>query len=322
MAILNRINRRAIENTETGFGTNSAYSGGRFFLKDGTPNMRIRGVSVFKRVSIYQSLLKLSLFKFLSVIVLLYLVVNLCFATIYYLIGLDNLGGMDSHTINGRFWEAFFFSAQTLSTVGYGHVYPSGHASNIIAAIECLLGLLMFALATGLMYGRFSQPKPYIHYSKHALLAPFKDGMALMFRMAPYKRHFLTDVEVKVTAGMKLLVDGVRKNQFYTLPLAISRANSLTLNWTIVHPINEESPLFSLTKEEILEAETELLVFVKGFDEEYSNTVVSKTSYTTKEVVFGAKFKVMYRPSDDGTHTIMDLRLLDDYEHAELPQKI
>jgi inward rectifier potassium channel len=265
-------------------------------------------------------MLKMPGWKFLGVIVTAYLIVNLFFATVYFLIGLENLGGMDSSTVKGKFWEAFFFSAQTLSTVGYGHVYPSGFEANAIAAIESLLGLLMFAVATGLMYGRFSKPKAYILFSDVAVFTSFRDSIALMFRMAPYKKHYLTDVDVKVTVGIRENVDGVQKNQFFSLKLDISRANTLTLNWTLVHVIDEESPFYGLSEEEVLQMQPEMLVFVKGYDDEYSNNVIARTSYTWEEFVFGAKFKPMYYPSENRQHTIMDLSKLSEYDKAPLPE--
>ncbi|MDX2047617.1 MAG: ion channel [Chitinophagaceae bacterium] len=321
MALLRKINTKAATDENTGFGRNSNSNADRFFNKDGQPNIHIKGVSWLKRSSIFQFMLKVPVWKFLGIIVLFYLVVNLLFATVYTLIGIDNLGGMDAKTLPGKFLEAFFFSAQTLSTVGYGHVYPSGFAANAVAAIESLLGLLMFALATGLMYGRFSKPRSYLVFSEKALFAPYKDGVALMFRLAPYKKHFLTDVEIKVNLAMEVNVNGVMKNQFYSLNLELSRANTLTLNWTIVHPIDETSPLFNLTKEDIALSDAEMLVFLKGYDDEYSNTVVARTSYTFKEFVYGAKFKMMYHPSEDGATTILDLDKLNAFDAAEVPVK-
>jgi inward rectifier potassium channel len=320
MALRSKINRRAQVNIETGLGVNSSNNSERFFDKNGDPHIKIRGNSFFNRLSIYQTMLKMPMMKFLSIIIAVYLFVNLAFATIYFSIGLEHLGGMDSKTLDGKFWEAFFFSAQTLSTVGYGHVYPSGFQTNAIAAIESLLGLLMFAVATGLMYGRFSKPKAYIMFSENAVLSPFKEGIALMFRMAPYKKHYLTDVEVKVTMGTRVVENNVERNEFFNLKLDISKANTMTLNWTIVHAIDEESPFYGLSQEEILQLQPEMLVFVKGYDDEYSNTVIARTSYTYDEIVFGAKFKQMYYPSDDRRHTIMDLSKLNAYEKVQLPE--
>jgi inward rectifier potassium channel len=320
MALTDRISGKAKINKETGLSVDSRQSGGRFFEKDGKPNVQFRGIPFWKSFSVYQFMLKIPSWKFLLFIGLAYMVVNIFFATLYFIIGVDQLGGMEQQTMIGKFWEAFFFSAQTLSTVGYGHVYPSSLTANSIAAFEALTGLLMFALATGLMYGRFSQPKAYILFSKLALFTPFKSGYALMFRFAPFKNHFLTNVEVKVTLVLKLPdASGVRKNNFYSLDLELSRANSLVSNWTIVHMVTEESPFYQLTKKDIEEAEAELLVFVNGYDEEYANTVVSRGSYTANEFVYGAKFDMMYEPSEDKTSTLLHLNKIDSYHEEPLP---
>ena len=318
-----RHNRKATENKETGLSVNSKQSGGRFFQKDGRPNVRFRGISLLQRFSVFQYMLKIPSWKFILFIAVAYTVVNLFFACVYFFVGVHHLGGMEEITVLGKFWEAFFFSTQTLSTVGYGHVFPDSLTSNTIAAIESFMGILMLALATGLIYGRFSQPKAYIKYSNIALFSPFKDGYALMFRFAPFKQHFLTDVEVKVTCVMRYTEnDNERRNAFYNLNLELSRANSLASNWTIVHVINENSPLYQLTRKEIEEAETEILVFVKGYDEEYANTVVSRSSYVPSEFVYGAKFNMMYEPSEDKSTTLLHMDKIDSYHEEKLPVSI
>ncbi len=320
MARTFRISRNAQENKETGLSVDSRQSGGRFFAIDGKPNVRFKGIAFYQSFSVYQYLLKIPGWKFLIFVGLTYLFVNLLFATAFFLIGVDQLGGMEQHSFSGKFWEAFFFSAQTLTTVGYGHVYSSSLTANAIASFEALTGLMMFALATGLFYGRFSQPKPYILYSENALFSPFKDGYALMFRFAPYKNHFLTNVEVKVTAVLKVTDEqGNRRNNFYSLELELSKANTLTSNWTIVHPINEKSPYFQFTQKDFEEAETELLIFVNGYDEEFANNVVSRSSYTYREFVYGAKFDMMYEPSADKTSTLLHLNKINSYHPEKLP---
>lgn len=320
MPLSEKFNSHAPTIETTGFGTNSNYSGGRFYNSDGSPNISVRGVSFLQRFSLYNSMLNVSNKQFLFIILFFYFLVNLLFATLYYLTGIENLGGIEHPTEIGKFWDAFFFSAQTLSTVGYGHVYPKSYLSNIISATESVLGLLTFALATGIMYGRFSKPKAYIRYSKNALYAPFKDGTAIMFRVVPYKHNHLMDAEAKATLVMKIDENGVGINRFFSLPLEIPKINSLILSWTLVHLIDSESPFYNLTKEDLRNAQAELLVFVKAFDESFSTIVVSRTSYIADEFVFGAKFKPMYNPSHNRDKTYLHVDKLDHYEKVPLPQ--
>lgn len=319
---MRKLNKNAQVNNETGLGTNTTLSGrGRFFNRDGNPNMEIRGMMLWERLNIYHSLLTMSMWKFLLVVVIYFLGTNLIFSGIYYLIGIEHLGGLMQVKGLELFGEVFFFSAQTFTTVGYGRINPMGFAASFTASMEALTGLMTFAIATGIMWGRFSRPKAYIRYSKNAIVAPFRDGIALMFRMVPYTRNYLVNVEVKVTLSMQVTEDGQMKNRFFNMPLDIAKANTMTANWTLVHIINEESPMYGFTKEDLSNARAEMLVFVQGFDESFSNTVISRTSYTYEEFVFGAKFLPMYHPSEDGMKTVLHLDQLDTYEEVLLPVK-
>ncbi|HSF70858.1 MAG TPA: hypothetical protein VLA25_01095, partial [Methylotenera sp.] len=141
----------------------------------------------------------------------------------------------------------------------------------------------------------------------------------VMFRMVPFKHRNLSDAEVKVTLAMKVEENGNGINRFYNLPLEISKINSLTLSWTVVHAINQDSPFYNLTKQDLLNSNAELLVFLKAYDETFSNFVVSRTSYAASEFVFGAKFKLMYHPSNDKQHTVLSFDMVSDFDYVPLP---
>lgn len=316
MAMFKNFNRKAKVENETGLGTNSNLSAGRFFKKDGSPNIEISGSSFWDDINWFHSLLNMSRWKFVLLIFIFFFSINLLFAFIYLFIGVEHLGGLVAISSLEKFGEAFFFSAQTFTTVGYGRINPIGFWASTTAAIEALLGLLSFALVTGLLYGRFARPKAYIHYSKNALFAPYKDSVALMFRMVPFTKNYLVNVEAKVTIAMKIMEDNVLKNKFYNAELELAKANTMATNWTIVHHINEESPLFNFSKEDIENAAVEILIFVQGFDESFSNIVISRSSYTSNEFIYGAKFKPMYGPNEEGTTTILHLDKLNDFENA------
>ena len=217
------------------------------------------------------------------------------------------------------FLKLFFFSLQTYTTVGYGRINPVGYLTSSIAAFEAFLGLMTFALATGLLYARFSKPNAYLKFSDIAVIAPYKDISALMLRFVPYRNNYLTDAEVKVSLVMKSEENGSLTNRFFNLTLELSKINALSLSWTIVHPIDENSPLYGFTEDDYKNTFLEVMVFVKAFDEAYSNTVVARTSYTNNEIVYGAKYKIMYHPDESSKQTILELDKLNEIEKKELP---
>ena len=263
-------------------------------------------------------MLALPRWKFFSIIFIFFIAINIFFAIIYNIIGIEHLGGLVANTPFQKFAEAFFFSCQTFTTVGYGRINPVGYLTSTIASFEALLGLLSFALATGLLYGRFAKPKAYLRFSENALIAPFQNITALMFRVAPYKNTTLLDAEAKVNLAMTIEEDGKMVNKFFPLTLEFSTLNALTLNWTLVHPINEASPLYKFKEEDLVNTKGELLVFIKAFDDMFSNTVVARTSYIFSEVIYGAKFKPMFKTSSDNKRTILHLDKLDSFDTIDI----
>lgn len=314
MSVLKRINPFLKTNNDTGFGTNVNSYGGRFINRDGSYNLKKTGVSFWDRFSLFHSMLNMPLWKFITVIVLFFLFVNLLYTSIYYLIGADGFQGIIAVNHRQLFKELYFFSTETFTTVGYGRVNPVGDGVNMVAAIEAMSGFLSFAVATGLIYGRFAKPKSHIAFSDHALIAPFQDKKALMFRIASYKdNHNMSDAEIKVNMALQVQENDKATYKFYELPLERSKVDTLMMNWTVVHPIDDRSPLLGLTEEDCKAADVEIYVQIRGFDDVYSTTVIQRTSYTYDEIIFDAKFVTMYRESEDGKTTIVELDKLSKY---------
>ena len=317
MSIIRKINSRAKSAVNTGFGTSATSYGGRFVNKDGQANVKKTGLGFLEKYSWFHSMLTVSGTHFFLIILLFFVSINLVFAVVYYLLGTEYLAGMNAETEFEKFGEAFFFSAQTFTTVGYGRISPTGFVTSAISSFQALIGLLSFAVATGLMYGRFSQPRAYLKYAHNALIAPYKNGKALMIRVAPYKNTSLTDAECRLTLGISEDENGTTLNKFYSLEMELDKINMLTLSWTLVHPINENSPLFQFTKEDFEKVKGEIILFIKAFDDKFSNTVVSRTSYVFQEVVYGAKFLPMFQRSYENNTTVLDLEKLNLYEKVE-----
>ncbi|WP_163398907.1 ion channel [Flavobacterium fluviatile] len=315
MALLRKINHNVQTDENSGFGANANSYGGRFVNKNGTPNIEKRGMHLLRRISWYHTMIDMPNWKFMLILFVFYIVINFVFAVLYYAIGIEHLHGIaQSQSILTQFGQAYFFSAQTFTTVGYGHISPTGFLTSALSSAEALIGLLSFAIATGLFFGRFSKPTAFLKFSHHALISPYGKGKGLMIRLVPFKNTNFTDAKAKVTLGMTIEENGKMTNKFYNLELELDRINALSLSWTLVHPITENSPLYNFTEEDFNKIHGEILVFISTFDDMFSNTVAARTSYTFKEIIYGAKFKTMYNPSKDGSRTILHLDLLNSIE--------
>ncbi len=308
---------KALESKELGFGNRVTEPNQRLMNRDGTSNVRRKGLSILESISFYHSLITMSWARFNLLVLSAYLGVNVLFAFAYMIIGTEQLSGMIGNSTADRFWEAFFFSAQTLTTVGYGRVNPVGHLGSSVAAIESMMGLLGFALATGLLYGRFSRPVAKILFSQNALIAPYRDGTALMFRIANKKKGEFAEPEATVTIAYVIEENGKQVRKFNNLNLEISHINILTATWTIVHPIDENSPLIEWSLDDFAGNQSEVLVFLKGYDETFAQTVHSRFSYRHHEIIYGAKFNSAVDPGPDGS-TIVALDHINDYEKVAL----
>ena len=308
---------------DLGFGGRVAgYSRKRLLNRDGTFNVVRIGRSIWQSLSPYHALLTLGWGRFLALLVAFYLAANTVFALAYVAVGATALAGPGFPSLPpaiGAFLRAYFFSVQTFATIGYGHVSPASVPANIIVTVESILGLLGIALVTGFVFARVSRPTASIVYSKRAVVAPFRDGWAFMFRCANERNNQLIEVRVRVTYSWIDVQDGRRVRQFVTLPLEYDRVTFLPLSWTIVHPIDDSSPLRTCTPDDLVEHEAEFLVLVSAVDDTSSQHVHSRTSYRAEEIAWNARFQQMFVESENEGVTGMDLRRLHAVEFLESP---
>jgi|SRR6185436_2589951 len=303
-------------NRDLGFGSVVARESRRRLLnRDGSFNVVREGLSPLTSLSLYHYLLITTWPRFLGLLVVFYLLTNSLFALGYMACGPDALGGLRPDTPQGRFLQEFFFSIQTFATIGYGVVYPRSLAANVLMTVESLFGLLGFALATGILFARFARPTAKILFSRQAIIAPYHGITALEFRIVNARSNQLIDVAARVQLS-RIQPNGRR--EFIPLALERDQVAFFPLSWTIVHPIDEASPLWGATEEEVLVQGTELLVQLTAIDETFEQMVHARSSYTADEIFWGARFTNLFNPpTPDGVLSI-DIGRLHDYEPAEL----
>ena len=306
---------------ETGFGNKVIEDNQRLMNKDGSSNVKRAGLPFYAATNYYHSLITMPWWKFNITILIAYLSVNIFFALIYYLLDVSHINGMIYSSEFEKFMEIFFFSAQSLTTVGYGRLNPTGFTDSSVAVIESFIGLLGFAMATGLLYGRFSRPVANILFSKNALIAPYQGFTALMIRLANKNKSELLDPEATILMSYINEENGNKVRKFSTLKLELTHVTLLTMSWTLVHPIDEESPLYGWTESEYSKKEVEFLVLIRAYEETFAQTVHNRSSYRFNELVFGAKFNSILLPAANGS-VIVELNRINEHVLAPLYEEI
>ena len=288
----------------------------RLLNRDGTFNVHREGTGFWRSLSLYNSLLQISWPNFFALVVATYVIVNVLFASAYLFAGTDALAGPAP---GGRFGRAFFFSVETFGTIGYGNIAPQNVAAHVLMTVEALAGLLAIALITGLLFARFSRPVPSIAFSDRALIAPYRGGRAFMFRIANERSSQLIDLEARIVLAMFDKVDGHATRRFSVLSLERNRVALFPLSWTIVHPIDDISPLYGLTERDLAERGAEFLVLLTGSDETFMQTVHARSSYRYDEIVWGARFSDIFEQDRAAHDLTVNISRIHAYERAALP---
>ena len=289
----------------------------RLLNRDGTFNVHRAGRDPGHRLSPYHALLGMTWPRFLALLVTFYAIANLLFGFAYVACGPTALNGPTFTTVAppvALFLRAFFFSVETFSTIGFGHVAPASLSANVVMTVESLFGLLSAALTAGIVFARFSRPTAAMVYSRYALIAPYQDGHAFMLRCANERSNQLIEARARLIYSRIELRNGTRVREFSVLPLEYERVAFLALSWTIVHPVTRSSPLYGRTARDLINNEAEFLVLLSAIDETFSQTVHSRTSYRGDEIVWNARFRPMFVETPEEGITGMNLSLIHDFE--------
>ena len=289
----------------------------RIINPSGQFNVRRRGAT-WRDVHPYLFMINASWTMFWFLIFGAFIIANLLFALIYMKIGVQHLQGAETATALDRFMSAFFFSAQTFTTVGYGHISPEGWSANAVASLQALLGLMALAIGAGLLFGRFSRPAARLAFSRQMVIAPYQSGSSLQFRLANRRSNNLLEVEVRLLlTTVESCPEGLQR-KYKPLALERQQVQFLPLTWTVVHPIDESSPLWGQKPQDLARLQAEFLITIKAFDDTFFQTVHVPHSYRFEEVVWGARFVTAFEPGPQG-EMVLDLGRLSETAPAEVP---
>jgi inward rectifier potassium channel len=308
------------EPQDLGFGSVlAAQTKLRLMNRDGSFN--VRRVSFLQSIlqSPYHTLLRVSWVQFVLVLAGAYILTNTVFAIAYLLCGPFALAEGDRAFHAGSFVQAFFFSVETFATIGYGSIVPVTLSANMIVLIESFTSLMGIALATGLIFSRFSRPVPRIIFSDSAVIAPYQGGAGFMFRIANGRFSELTAMNATVILARFEMVRGARTRTFTQLSLERTQVVFFSLSWTVVHPIDATSPLRGLSHQDLIDSEAEFLILLSGTEETFYQTVTARGSYTATEILWGQRFTNIFRPPERDGITRIDLKRLSRVEEAPLP---
>ena len=265
------------------------------------------GSARLSRRDVYHLMLTMPWRWFFGVQAVAYVVFNAIFALFYLLVP-----GSVANAKPGSFADAFFFSVQTMATIGFGVMAPATLYANIMVTIEALLGFASFAVAAGLIFARFSQPTARVLFSQVAVVTPFNGVPTLMFRCANERRNQIFEAQVHVDfARQEMSAEGMELRRSYELNLARDRNPQFSLSWTVMHPIDAQSPLYGIDPDLLAGQEASIVVTLTGTDETLSQTVFARTAYRADEILWGRKFVDILSETEDGD-TLVDYRRFHD----------
>lgn len=321
---------KADREKDLGFGSVvSERSKQRLINQDGTFNVQREGLRRLTPLNLYHTLLAMRWSVFLLLVLLLYFCSNLFFGSIYSLLGESALVDTSSTPMDNIFTRGFFFSVQTFATIGYGTIHPVGFVPNMLVTIESYYSLIANALVTGVVFARFAKPSARVRFSRVAVVAPYNNsdsdnadnagddgGTGLMLRIVNSRSSNLLQVNAQIMFSRLVDVNGELKRRFDQLELERKSVAIFPLTWTIVHPIDENSPLKGMTQEMLKSSNAEILVLLNATDETFASIVHARTSYKPGEIVFGHKFTSIYNKIDEGGLISIDVRKLSEIEKA------
>lgn len=313
------IRRAPMEKPTFDPGLTQQYTGvlTRAINPDGQFNVKRSGVT-WRDSHPYLFLINVRWPTFFLIVTVGFIVINTLFAACYTGIGIEHIKGAEAPTAWEQYLNVFFFSAHTLTTVGYGNMFPNGAAANAIATFESLVGLLAFAIATGLVFGRFSRPSARIAFSRTMIIAPYQNGISLQFRVVNRRSNNIIDLNARLMLMTVEMMESKLQRRFRQLDLERSDILFFPLTWTVVHPINETSPLLGVTPEQLHGLQAEVIVVLQGFDETFGQTVHAHFSYRYDEIVWGARFKPAFEIDAQGDIRL-ETDLLSEIDRLELP---
>jgi len=301
-----RIRLRSTEDNDLGFGNKINTAGGRLINRDGTFNVERRGIFAWTP---YQWLVEMPWTRFFLLLGLVYIGINAIFGLLFLACGAQAYSGLQE---GNTFLQLFFFSVQTFTTVGYGSISPISTGANLVATIDAFFGLISFALATGLLFARFSKPKAQVLFSKHALISPYNKGWSFQFRIANLRNNNIINLEAKVTMTWLEDHEGTKIRRFKNLELERSKVSLFPLNWTIVHPIDTKSPFCGKTQEDLEALDTEFLILISGYDDTFAQNIHDNGSYLAREIIWGGQFSNMYH--SENHKTILELDKISSFD--------
>jgi inward rectifier potassium channel len=278
----------------------------RIINQDGTFNVRRNGTTL-RDFHPYLQLINMSWAGFLATLFLGFIVINSLFAAAYFVMPTDQLHGVEAAGGFERFLADFFFSSHTLTTVGYGNIAPAGLEANILASFESLLGVLSFAVATGLLFGRVSRPSARIGFSPNMLVSPYQDASSLQFRVVNRRTNSIVELEARLLLMLVRTENGEPRRTYEPLRLERDNVLFLPLTWTVVHPIDSESPLWGKTAEDLEGLQAEVLILLKAHDDTFNQTVFARRSYRHDEIIWGARFAPAFFADTEGD-LVLELR--------------